>query len=316
MPDGSLLVVSMTTTGSCAGRRAASVGARRRQRALRRAPQRHGRRRARPRLRRQLRLRPDGRRRPAPATSIRVDPDGSARSPPRTCCSPTAWSSPPTAHADRRRDGGRPLHRLHDRRRRLVDRPADLGPGRADAGARRLDRDAAGARVRPRWLRARCRGPHLGGRRGRRPLRRLAPGGEIVDEIARPRAWTSSPACSAATTGARCSSARRPTSSRRRAAPPEAVLLTATVDVPHAGLPPADVARLAPAPAMGAGALATALRTGSDQNGQFPGFGGRHVGLTPCLSPRYVTRTTTGLCPSLRARWTWPGCSVKPCPAE
>ena len=35
-------------------------------------------------------------------------------------------------HADRRRDRRRPLHGVHDRRRRLADRPPRLGPGRPD----------------------------------------------------------------------------------------------------------------------------------------------------------------------------------------
>ena len=91
----------------------------------------------------------------------------------------------------------------------------------------------------PGRLRARRRGTRLGRQRARR--RRSAaslPAARSSRRSRCRRASASSRAGSAATTAARSSPAPRPTSTRRpRKAAREAVLLTTTVDVPHAGLP-------------------------------------------------------------------------------
>ena len=106
--------------------------------------------------------------------------------------------------ADRRRDVGRPVHRLRHRRRRLADQPAGVGAARARAGSARSPRRSASC-VRPRRLHARRRGPHLVrrrvgsrarcGRAGRRDRRR---------DRRRRTGWASTPARSVGTTAARC----------------------------------------------------------------------------------------------------------------
>ena len=173
----------------------------------------------RPRVRGELRLRPDGRRRPGAGGADPRRPGRDApRSPPSDLLFPNgSVITPDGADADRRRDGRRPLHGVHDRATTasLTDRRiwAQVAPTPRAHHARR---DAGRAAVRPGRLRARRRGPHLGGRRGRRALR--APRSRRRDrrrDRARPKASTSSPACSAATTAARCSCAPRPTSARR-----------------------------------------------------------------------------------------------------
>ena len=143
---------------------------------------------------------------PAPANLVRVDPDGTRVGRRRGDAVPERLGDHAgRPDADRRRDRRRPLHRVHDRRRRLADRPADLGAGRPDAADHDARGDARQARVRPRRLRARRRGPHLVGRRGRRALRPPRAGRrDRRRDRARPKDSTCSPACSAATTAARC----------------------------------------------------------------------------------------------------------------
>ena len=90
-------------------------------------------------------------------------------------------------HADRRRDVRRPLHRLHDRGRRRADRSPRLGAGPADARAAATPRRcSAPSPSRPTAARWTPRG--TSGRPTRSPARsaRVAPGGEIVEEIAMP----------------------------------------------------------------------------------------------------------------------------------
>ena len=130
LPDGSMLVVSMTRpAGAAAGARRQRRRLRRHRRALRRARQRHGGRRRRPRLRGQLRLRHHGRRlaagsQPRPHRPRRRRGRGRRA----TCMFPNGSVD----HARRvdaggRRDDGRPVHGVHARRGRCADRPPGVG---------------------------------------------------------------------------------------------------------------------------------------------------------------------------------------------
>ena len=219
-----------------AGRR--GDGPRRPDRVLRRAPQRPARRRARPRLRGQLRLRPDELRRsgghePGAGRPRRL---GARRG--RRPVVPERHRDR-RRHADRGRDVRRAADRVHDRGRRLADRPPRLGPDRADRRARHGRGDAPAPRLRARRLHAGRRGPHLG--RGR-PRRADVPDrARRRDRRARsscPTASARSPACSAGRTGATlllCAAPDFIEANRKDAR--EAVLLTTTVDVPHGGRP-------------------------------------------------------------------------------
>ena len=123
-------------------------------------------------LRRPLRVRPDGGRRPRAGLA---DPDRSGRERRGRRRGPALpqrlGDHAGRPDADRRRDGRRPLLRLHDRAGRLAGRPPRLGAGRADARADHVRGHARAAPLRARRLRARRRGPPLVGGRGRRALR-------------------------------------------------------------------------------------------------------------------------------------------------
>ena len=193
-----------------------------------------------PRVRRQLRLRPDGRRRPAPADAVRVDPDGTATVAAEDLLFPNGSVITP--------DGGTLIVGETVGARYTAFTIADDGSLTDRRVWAQVAPDAAARRARPRRCR-RCKfGPdgctldaegHIWAADGVGAPRARAsrPGGEIVDEIPAPEGSACSPACSAATTAGRCCCAR---AGLRRGQPQsarEAVLLTTTVDVPHAGAP-------------------------------------------------------------------------------
>ena len=229
------------TTASCAGRPATdATRARRRQRVLRRAPQRHGRRRARPRVRGELRLRPHGRRRPG---ARGADPRRPGRHGVRRRRGPALpqrlGHHPRRADADRRRDGRRPLHGVHHRGRRRADRPPRVGAGRADAASsprsRRRWASCSSAPTAARWTPRATSGPPT---RSARAACASRPGGEIVDEIAAPDGLDVFACMLGGDDGRTLLMCAAPDfGEANRSAAHEAVLLTATVDVPHAGLP-------------------------------------------------------------------------------
>ena len=176
---------------------------------------------------------------PATAGLVRIDPDGSA-----TVVAEDLWFPNGMVITD---DGtlivaetfAARFTAFTIQRRRRADRPARLGPGRAHARAGGHGHDARRRHLRPRRLRARRRGARLGGQRARRRrLPRRPRGPDRRGDRDAGRASASSPAGSAARTGARSSPARRPTSTRRRGRlPARRCCSRTTVDVPHAGLP-------------------------------------------------------------------------------
>ena len=90
-------------------------------------------------------------------------------------------------HADRRRDRGRALHGVHDRA--TTARSPTAGSGRRSRRPRRsttLEETLVAAAVRPRRLRARRRGHIWSADEVGARCVRVAPGGEIVDEVAAP----------------------------------------------------------------------------------------------------------------------------------
>ena len=109
---------------------------------------------------------------PAPAALIRVDPDGTASVAAEDLRFPNgSVITPDGSTLIVGETAGARYTAFTIAGRRLADRPAGLGAGRADAGAHDARGDAGPAAVRARRLRAGRRGAHLGRRRVRRAVR-------------------------------------------------------------------------------------------------------------------------------------------------
>ena len=124
---------------------------------------------------------------PRLAPLMRVDPDGTATlAAERPDVPQRVGDHAGRHHVDRRRDRRLSLHRLHDPRRRVADRPPRLGAAVAHARARLAGGDGVPDAVAPDGCTLDAEGHIWAADEAGARCIRVAPGGAIVDEIPTP----------------------------------------------------------------------------------------------------------------------------------